>query len=484
MNRADPVSVSELVGQFRNLIEGGWPAQLAVRGEISNLRRYPSGHAYFTLKDESSEIACVMFARDLQAGNHGVLPAEGDLTEARVRPTVYEPRGRLQLRVLRIRKQGEGDMHARFLQLKQQLREQGWFDPDSRRPIPAWPQRLAVVVSTEGAAWHDVQTTLAARFPAAAVWLFPAPAQGAEAAPRIAAAIAAAGASGCDTMLVVRGGGSLEDLWAYNEIEVAAAIREAPVPVITGIGHETDETIADHVADLRAPTPTGAAVAATPDRADLLAGLEALAGRLGTAAGQCLESAGLRLDEAAAGAAAAGGSLVQVSKLRLQSAAAAAAGGCRLRLGDSRQALEQASGALSTQLRLIAAGGRNLHLLSGRLAAAAAAGAGRLSERADRANQALADAVRARMREAKGALAGHSARLDAAGPQQTLERGYAIVARQDGSVVQRAGELKPGDRAAAIFADGMAATTVDAIESGHRLLDPAGGGRPRRRRRR
>ena len=480
MSAAKPVSVSELVREFRGLIEGRWPAPLAVEGEISNLRRYPSGHAYFTLKDADAEVACVMFARDLEASNHGVLPAEGDLVQARVRPTVYEPRGRLQLRVTRVRKQGAGDMHARFLELKQRLRDQGWFAPENKRPLPSGPEKVAVVVSTEGAAWHDVQTTLAARFPAAAVWLFPAPAQGIDAAAKIAAAIESAGASGCDVMLVVRGGGSLEDLWAYNEIEVAAAIRAAPIPVISGIGHETDETIADYVADVRAPTPTAAAVAAVPSREELLAALASLSGHLAAAGRGCIETAGQRLDEAGADAVAAGRSLVQVSQLRLQSASSGLAAGGRARIAGGGQELEAAAGALATQLRLLAGAGAALRLLSDRLNAATGQIAAALSGRTRNTAAALMSALAGRLRETKRSLAEHKARLHAAGPQQTLERGYAIIARSDGSVVQQAGQLQPGDEATAIFADGMVETTVNK-SGGGRLLDLPAGRRRRRR---
>ncbi|MCY4325774.1 MAG: exodeoxyribonuclease VII large subunit, partial [Betaproteobacteria bacterium] len=447
-----PISIAELVGGFRSLIEGAWPRPIPVVGEISNLRRYPSGHAYFTLKDTDAEVSCVMFARDLQANNHGVMPAEGDLTEAMVRPTVYELRGRLQLRVLRIRKQGQGDMHARFLELKQQLRAKGWFAAEHKRPLPEWPEKIAVVVSTEGAAWHDVQTTLAARFPLAQVWLFAAPAQGVDAAAKIAAAIGAAGNSGCDVMLVVRGGGSLEDLWAYNEIEVASAIREAPIPVIAGIGHETDETIADYVADLRAPTPTGAAVAAVPCRDELLAGIDERAQRLSAAAGDCIATASQRLDEAGAATVQAGEQLVQVAQLRLSAAAANLAGGCKERIAAAGQRLESASGTLATQLRLIAGGTDSLRLLAGRLEAAASVFAEQLGARSRQQAQALAAVMISRLREAKRTLTDHKARLHAAGPQQTLERGYAIVAKDDGAVVDSASQLQPGEVTAAIFA--------------------------------
>ena len=468
MNEDKPLSVSELVGAMRSLIESSWPAPITVCGEISNLRRYPSGHAYFTLKDADAEISCVIFSRDLQTRNHGVLPAEGDTTEALVRPAVYEPRGRLQLRVLRIHKRGAGALHERFVALKKQLQEKGWFAPERKRPIPSWPEKVAVVASAEGAAWRDVQTTLAARFPAAQVWLFAAPAQGNEAAARIAAAIMAAADSECDLMLVVRGGGSFEDLWAYNEIEVADAIYRSRLPVIAGIGHETDETIADYVADLRAPTPTGAAVAATPCRDELLKTLATLADRLRSAARDRIETASQQLDEAGGGTVAVAASLVRLSRLRLHAAQSELAASCRQRIGDGRTALEAAAGSLSTQLRIISAGGSSLRLLTRRLNNAIELSSQKAASQAALATRNLAAATAGQLRSQQRRLSEYRLRLQTAGPQQTLERGYAIIAKHDGSVVQRVRQLAVGDRVSALFADGLADTAVTATETGRR----------------
>jgi exodeoxyribonuclease VII large subunit len=265
------LSVSELLRSVRDTLERRFPLQW-VRGEVSNLSRPVSGHCYFTLKDGSAQVDCVMFR-----SRHAALDwelREGDRVEARALVSLYEPRGRFQLNVESMRRAGLGPLYERFLRLKEKLQGEGLFDAGLKRELPAFPRVLGVVTSLQAAALRDVLTTLARRNPSLAVIVYPVPVQGEGAAGRIAAMLAKAGARAeCDLLLLVRGGGSIEDLWAFNEERVARAIRACPLPVVAGIGHESDFTIADFAADRRAATPTAAAELACPSRTELLARL-------------------------------------------------------------------------------------------------------------------------------------------------------------------------------------------------------------------
>ena len=262
------ITVSELLRSVRDTLERRFPL-LWVRGELSNLSRAPSGHRYFTLKDRGAQVDCVMF-RSRAAAFEAELK-EGRQVEAQVLISLYEPRGRFQLTVEALRPAGLGPLYERFLRLKEALEREGLFDPAAKRPLPAYPRAIGVVTSRAAAALRDVLTTLARRNPAVSVIVYPAPVQGEGAAGRIAAALGAANARAeCEVLLLVRGGGSIEDLWPFNEAIVARAIRASRIPVIVGVGHESDFTIADFAADRRAPTPTAAAELATPSRGELL----------------------------------------------------------------------------------------------------------------------------------------------------------------------------------------------------------------------
>jgi exodeoxyribonuclease VII large subunit len=269
MEQASPaVSVSELLRSVRDTLERRFPL-LWVRGELSNLSRAPSGHWYFTLKDGSAQVDCVMFRS--RAGALDWEPRDGMQVEARALVTLYEPRGRFQLTVEGLRRGGVGPLFERFLQLKEKLEREGLFDAALKRDLPAHPRAIGVVTSLAAAALRDVLTTLARRNPAIPVIVYPAPVQGSGAADRLAARLRRAGERAeCDVLLLVRGGGSMEDLWSFNEEALARAIRACPIPVVVGVGHETDFTIADFAADRRAPTPTAAAELASPSRAELL----------------------------------------------------------------------------------------------------------------------------------------------------------------------------------------------------------------------
>jgi exodeoxyribonuclease VII large subunit len=283
------LSVSALLRSVRDTLERRFPLAW-VSGEISNFRPAASGHWYFTLKDDAAQVDCVMFRGRTAALDWR--PEDGMRVEARALPTLYEPRGRFQLNVEHMRRAGLGPLYERFLRLKAKLEAEGLFDPAARREIPAHPRSIGVVTSRQAAALRDVLTTLQRRNPSIPVIVYPVPVQGEAAAPRIAGMLATASRRAeCDVLLLVRGGGSIEDLWPFNEEVVARAIRASAIPVVVGVGHETDVTIADFAADRRAPTPTAAAEMVSPARAELLARVAALAERATREALRRLETA-------------------------------------------------------------------------------------------------------------------------------------------------------------------------------------------------
>lgn len=261
--RQTVISVAELNRLARSAIERGVPL-LWVAGEVSNFKRYDSGHCYFTLKDEAAQVDAVMFRHKAQ--HLDWQPENGMQVEVRATATVYEARGKFQLVVDAMRRAGLGALYAAFEKLKARLEQEGLFDPALKRELPPFPRTVGVVTSPQAAALRDVITTLRRRMPGINVIIYPTPVQGEGAGEKIADAIALAGARAeCEVLIVCRGGGSIEDLWAYNEEVVARAIRASPLPVVSGVGHETDFTIADFAADARAPTPTAAAEMVSPD---------------------------------------------------------------------------------------------------------------------------------------------------------------------------------------------------------------------------
>jgi exodeoxyribonuclease VII large subunit len=269
--QTDVLSVSELLRSVRDTLERRFPL-LWVRGEISNLSRPGSGHCYFTLKDGAAQVDCVMFRSRLAALDWEL--RDGARVDARALVTLYEPRGRFQLNIEAMRPAGLGPLYERFLRLKEKLEREGLFDAAAKRAPPELPRAVGVLTSLRAAALHDVLRTLERRNRSLPVIVYPIPVQGEGAAARIAAMLATASARGeCDVLLLVRGGGSIEDLWQFNEESVARAIRACAIPVVVGVGHETDFTIADFAADRRAPTPTAAAELVSPSRAELLARL-------------------------------------------------------------------------------------------------------------------------------------------------------------------------------------------------------------------
>ncbi len=264
--------VSELNRNARVILEYAFPL-LWISGEISNLKRYPSGHWYFSLKDDSAQVRCVMFRHknlylDWQ-------PQDGMQVEAQALVTLYEARGEFQLTIEQLRRAGLGLLFEAFERLKTKLQQEGLFDPACKRPLPPHPRQIGIITSPNTAALQDVLVTLHRRMPSLHVIIYPAPVQGEGAAAGLVTALqTAAHRTECEVLILCRGGGSIEDLWAFNEEIVARAIAVSPIPVVTGIGHETDFTIADFVADARAPTPTGAAHMVSPDRQEILQQLQ------------------------------------------------------------------------------------------------------------------------------------------------------------------------------------------------------------------
>ena len=357
-------------------------ADVWVRGEVSNLTKARSGHWYFTIKDATAQLRCVMFRGSARTVRADVDTGDEILVHGRV--SVYDARGEYQLYADQIEAVGSlGDLHLQFEALKAKLDTEGLFDPARKRPIPTFPKRIGIVTSPSAAAWHDMQNVLRRRFPIVELILSPTLVQGAEAPPQIVAALAKLNRrSDVDVIIIARGGGSLEDLWCFNDEKVARAVAASRVPVISGIGHEIDFTIVDFVADLRAPTPSAAAELATPNRDDLLLDLDRLrAGVTGVV------SSGLA-DRAR-------------DLSRLQSA---------LRFVSPAKTVGQAQPGVSE--------------LRGRLERAAQSHVGRLRER-------LANTAKA---------------MERANPRHILSRGYALARDESGMVIRRAAQVSRNQR--------------------------------------
>lgn len=290
------------VGDLNRTIAGVLEAHVGnvwVRGEISNFKAYDSGHWYFSLKDAEGQIRCVMFRG--RNGQVGFVPKDGDLIEVAANLGVYIPRGDLQLNVGMMRRAGQGGLYEAFLKLKEKLASEGLFDESKKRPLPKHPKAIGVITSAQAAALKDVLSTLERRAPHIPIIIYPSLVQGVDAPVALIAALNRAYADAkqgdIEVILLVRGGGSIEDLWCFNDEQLARVIADSPVPIVSGVGHETDFTIADFVADLRAPTPTGAAELATPNRDALLQDLDVLAQRMSVRVTQRIDKEAQRLNQ-------------------------------------------------------------------------------------------------------------------------------------------------------------------------------------------
>lgn len=287
--------VSALVAAIAQHLQARFGA-VAVKGEITGFARAASGHCYFSLKDEAGQLRCAMFRR--AAGLLDFAPRDGDQVEVRGRVSVFEGRGELQLVVEAMRRAGQGTLFERFLQLKAKLEAEGLFDVARKRPLPPTPRAIAVITSLQAAALRDVLSVLARRSPHVQAWVVPSAVQGAEAPAALVKALGEAGHLPVEAVLLVRGGGSLEDLWAFNDEVVVRKVAQCPVPVVCGVGHESDFTLCDFAADVRVATPTAAAELVTPATVDLLAGVQQAGERLARAQQRLLERHAQRLDAA------------------------------------------------------------------------------------------------------------------------------------------------------------------------------------------
>lgn len=383
-------TVTRLTLFLRNLIESDSVLQdVWVNGEISNLARPASGHLYFTLKDSGAALRCVMWKSS--AARLRTVPQNGDAVEVHGKLGIYEVQGNYQLYVDQVQPAGEGELYREFLRLKARLEAEGLFDAGRKRPIPALPGRIGIVTSESGAALRDMLNTLRRRLPSVDVVLAPAPVQGTEAPPALIAALEQLNQLEPDVILLARGGGSIEDLWAFNDETLARAVAGSRIPVICGVGHETDFTLCDFAADLRAPTPTAAAELATAVTSqDLQAGLEETERRLGSLIMERLEDLRTALEGF-------------VSGLRY--------GSPERRLQTERQ---------------------------------------RVDESARRAVSAFLHAQALK----RAQLRGMASRLEALNPLAVLGRGYAVITRQaDGGVVTRVDQA--GERMNVRVSDGV-----------------------------
>jgi exodeoxyribonuclease VII large subunit len=417
--RPNVLSVSALNRMARETLERSFPL-FWVAGEISNLTRAASGHWYFSLKDERAQVRCVMFRNRNSALDW--IPREGDHVEARALVTLYEARGDFQLTIEALQRAGLGTLFEAFERLKAKLEKEGLFDLARKRPLPAHPCQIGIITSPDAAALRDVLTTLRRRMPGIPVVLYPTPVQGKGAAELIARAIRTAGERDeCEVLIVCRGGGSIEDLWQFNEEVVARAIAESPVPVISGVGHETDFTIADFVADRRAPTPTAAAELVTPDRQALLQSANALHLRLRRQMQHLLYQRMQQTDYLARRLVHPGEKIRQQQERlgHLQARLNAAL----LRLTDRAQARFQ-----PLPQRLLAAQTRDLQQKRDRLL--------RLEQN-----------------------------LRHLSPNSVLERGYSLVQQADGSIVRDSNQLAPKEALTVTFAHGQAEVKVEIVRN-------------------
>ena len=396
-------------------------AACTVRGELSGYTRAASGHCYFTLKDangDAAAIRCAMFKR--AAGLLQFLPADGQQVQLRGRIAVYEPRGELQFIVESMQRSGDGSLYEQFLRLKQRLEIEGLFDTSRKRPLLSHPRRVGIVTSLGGAVLHDVATSLARRAPQVELIVYPSLVQGSEAPAALVAAIEMAGRRReVDTLLLCRGGGSIEDLWAFNDERVVRAIGACPIPVVSGVGHETDTTLSDFAADLRAPTPTAAAELCAPSLADSLFVLDAAAAAMRRRVRRALDTEAQRLDTLAMR------SLRPVDAVRRQ---AQALNLWALRLASAAQ-------------RLVSARVQGLQLSGARFQRAGFTSIQAAAQRLDRLE----------------------ARLQGLDPAVVLKRGYAWVSDDGGRPLVSASQLRIGQSVRAVLSDGVAVAQVTAV---------------------
>lgn len=436
----DPIlTPSQLNVMARSVLEDAFPL-VSVEGELGNVARPASGHLYFTLKDARAQVRCAMFRP--RSARLGFQPREGLKVLARGRLTLYEARGDYQLILDSLEEAGEGALRRAFDQLKARLQAEGLFDRERKRPLPAHVRRLGLVTSPSGAAVRDVLSVIGRRFPLLEVDVLPVPVQGEGAPAQIIAMLQGAAASGrYDALLLTRGGGSLEDLWAFNDEALVRAVAASPVPLVAAIGHETDFSLAEFAADLRAPTPSAAAELLVPDAAELAALLGAQHRRLATLGRHALRQAAQRADRAA----------LRLHALRPEARLEA----LRQR---HRQALHRLRSAFAIQLeRRQAALRQAQRALRGQAPQRLLAN---LAARVHELHPRLHEALPRRLRHEAVRMAGLARALEVVSPLATVARGYAIIQHPDGRVVRRSVDAAPGDVLKARLQDGSLALEV------------------------
>ena len=442
MNK-DIYSVSRLNREARKLLEGSFPL-LWLEAEISNLARPASGHWYLSLKDQNASVRCAMFRNRNRLLRFQ--PQNGDQVLVRARISLYEARGEFQLIIEHMEEAGDGALQRAFEELKQRLNQEGLFDAAHKQPLPNLPQRIGIITSPTGAAIHDILTTLQRRFPAIPVIVYPVAVQGETAAAEVASRIRLAGQRNeCDVLILARGGGSLEDLRAFNDETVARAIYACPIPLVSGVGHEIDFTIADFVADHRAPTPTAAAELISPDQHTLLNQLQQLFSRLGscTAAGlqqrvqqlthlqKRLRHPGRRLQDMA--------QRLDDLEMRMQKV--------------MQHQLQHRQHALNMQLEKLQQhqpghyiANQHLHL--------------------ENTIRRLRQSMQQRLKQYQQKLQHMAHNLDTVSPLSTLSRGYAITTMvDDRHIIRSSHELKTGQQIQTRLAHGQIISRVEKLES-------------------
>ena len=436
---APVMSVTALNQAVARLLERSFPLTW-ISGEVSNFTKASSGHWYFTLKDDAAQVRAVMFRGRAQYA--GFVPREGDRVEVRALVTLYGARGDYQINVEAIRRAGVGSLFEAFQRLKEKLDAAGLFHPERKRALPLFPRTIGIVTSPQAAALRDVLTALKRRAPHVNVVLYPTPVQGQGAGDKIAAAIDTASLrNDCDVLIVCRGGGSIEDLWSFNEEDVAYAVANCRMPVISGVGHETDFTICDFAADLRAATPTAAAELAVTPRADWMGSLRADVVDLRRAMRRSVGEASQTLDNYTRRLLSPGAQIRQ-QRLKLLALSTAMTHANRAPLSQARFQLDRLSGRLGARKPDVTAARSKLSDLQHRVTMS----------------------VSTQLLQRREALAALSSQLEMLNPQRTLERGYAIVTDEQGVIVRAPAQLKPRSTLTVRLAEGSAQVGVESVQ--------------------
>ena len=440
------ISVSELNALAKALLEDHL-AGLWIAGEVSNLTRAASGHYYFSLKDSRAQVRCAMFKG--AAARLAKPLKEGDRIEVAGKISIYEARGEFQITVNEVRLKGLGQLYEAYERLKAQLQAEGAFAAERKKPLPARPQCIGIVTSLAAAALRDVVTTLKRRAPEIPVIVYPTAVQGAGSEFQIAQAIKTASQRAeCDVLIVCRGGGSIEDLWAFNEEPVVRAIEACAIPVVSGVGHETDFTLADFVADVRAPTPTGAAELVSPNRQESLHRLAQAKGRLKTVLEQRYFDASQKLDWLA-------------RQIRHP----------RQKLDEQRTYIHKLAQTLSYSMT------QNVRAHTARFERQTQAlqhfrpDISVYRQDIDRFQTTLSHSFRQLLAHRRQSLTAQTALLEAVSPQQILERGFSVVKNTRGQVIRNADVLKQGQKLHITFADGETDVRVTKEQAQRELFD-------------